>query len=307
MNAKDDYYPFGLAYNSYQRENNVVNNYQYNGKEKQNALSLGWLDYGARMYMSDIGRWGVTDPMAGKYEAVSPYAYAFNDPVLFIDPTGRENTIYLLVAGNMDKAKAEAVMKQANAMLDQLGLKTRVVMYDEKKNGKFSEKKLEKTDNWTVIGTDRKAIVAMSKEISSDISYHKELDSWLKDDPDVVKTQKAVSPESSNNAPVGKGISVDYDDALEGRDKAEQSGLWTIHGAGHSASGVRQHLDQGVMQEGGSVLTGGLAKDYYDGGLPRVLATNPLPKYWKGNDVYVKAMIARYGNNEQHDNYGKKK
>jgi RHS repeat-associated protein len=60
----DGYYPFGLAYNSYSRENSVEQNYTYNGKEEQDELGLGWLDYGARMYMSDIGRWGAVDPTA---------------------------------------------------------------------------------------------------------------------------------------------------------------------------------------------------------------------------------------------------
>ncbi len=57
----DEYYPFGLTFNSYQRENSTTNNYLYNGKEKQDELDLGWLDYGARMYMPEIGRWGVVD------------------------------------------------------------------------------------------------------------------------------------------------------------------------------------------------------------------------------------------------------
>ena len=38
--------------------------FQYNGKELQNALNVGWLNYSARMYMPDIGRWGTIDPLA---------------------------------------------------------------------------------------------------------------------------------------------------------------------------------------------------------------------------------------------------
>ncbi len=84
----DDYYPFGVTFNSYSRENSVPNMNQYNGKETQDELDLAWLDYGARMYLPDIARWGVLDPMAEKGRRWSPYTYAFDNPVRFIDPDG---------------------------------------------------------------------------------------------------------------------------------------------------------------------------------------------------------------------------
>src|SRR5687767_7757504 len=87
----EDYYPFGLTFNSYSRENSTPNNYLYNGKEKQEELDLGWLDYGARMYMPEIVRWGVVDPLAEKYESWSVYQYVRNNPILRIDPNGMDD------------------------------------------------------------------------------------------------------------------------------------------------------------------------------------------------------------------------
>jgi RHS repeat-associated protein len=85
----DDYYPFGLTFNGYRRENSVGNEYLYNGKENQDELGLGWLDYGARMYIPEIARWGVSDPLSEVSNKWSPYVYALDNPIMFIDPDGR--------------------------------------------------------------------------------------------------------------------------------------------------------------------------------------------------------------------------
>jgi len=88
---KNDYYPFGMNHldansGSFFGQSSYKN-YKYNGKELQET---GMYDYGARMYMPDLGRWGVIDPLAEKDRKTSPFVYAFNNPIRFIDPDGRE-------------------------------------------------------------------------------------------------------------------------------------------------------------------------------------------------------------------------
>lgn len=42
------------------------------------------------MYMSDIGRWGVVDPLAEKYPGLAPYNFVANSPVNVTDKDGRD-------------------------------------------------------------------------------------------------------------------------------------------------------------------------------------------------------------------------
>ena len=87
----NDYYPFGLSFLkpstiAVYDPLSIPYNYKYNGKELQET---GMYDYGARMYMPDIGRWGVIDEFAESSRRTSPYHYAHNNPLRFIDPDGR--------------------------------------------------------------------------------------------------------------------------------------------------------------------------------------------------------------------------
>lgn len=92
---ENNYYAFGLKH---KHINNVFNlnnanpaaqKYKYNGKELQEELGLNMYDYGARNYDPALGRWMNIDPLAEKATDWTPYRYAFNNPLRFVDPDGK--------------------------------------------------------------------------------------------------------------------------------------------------------------------------------------------------------------------------
>jgi len=86
------------------------NRYLYNGKEYQSRhwnedtqeyvpsrfAAIPWYAYGWRNYDPQLGRFHSVDPLAEKYQFQSPYVYAANNPIRFIDVFG-------LFAGPGDK------------------------------------------------------------------------------------------------------------------------------------------------------------------------------------------------------------
>jgi RHS repeat-associated protein len=91
----DSYYPFGmnikgLSQNS--TDQTRPNEYLYNGKQMQDEMGLGWLDYGARMYDPALGRFHVPDPLIEWHFNTTPYHYCFNNPINLIDIFGLDTT-----------------------------------------------------------------------------------------------------------------------------------------------------------------------------------------------------------------------
>ncbi|SDX56682.1 RHS repeat-associated core domain-containing protein, partial [Aequorivita viscosa] len=106
---ENHYYPYGLTHKGYNGQHRVVGignmssyitivpvtplladsyKYKFGGKEYQDEFDISTYDFGARNYDPALGRWMNIDPLAEMMRRHSPYNYAFDNPVYFIDPDG---------------------------------------------------------------------------------------------------------------------------------------------------------------------------------------------------------------------------
>jgi hypothetical protein len=88
---RDNYYPFGLKFNSYSRESSVPNTlHLFQDQEHIDDLGLNWDSFKWRNHMPDIGRFFNIDPLAEKYVYNSTYAFSENKVTSHVEIEGLE-------------------------------------------------------------------------------------------------------------------------------------------------------------------------------------------------------------------------
>jgi RHS repeat-associated protein len=107
--------------------------YGFNGMEKDDEVKGegNHLDFGARCLDVRLGRFMTMDPASSKYPEVSDYSFVLNNPIIFIDPDGREVTVS--AALRADAAKGERVRSIFQGLINdenQDGAGVRLLRFD---------------------------------------------------------------------------------------------------------------------------------------------------------------------------------
>jgi RHS repeat-associated protein len=145
-----NYYPYGVRIPRQHGTPTTAHTYQYRytGQWNETALGLNYYRFEARLYDPALGRWTGVDPMAAKYQDMSPYNYALGNPVRFIDPDGRDpfDGHYLDDLGAVIPRDSPVWAMRHQNRLDNLGLRSLLLQDDPIKGRNVSKKNVMPTD-----------------------------------------------------------------------------------------------------------------------------------------------------------------
>jgi RHS repeat-associated protein len=225
---ENHYYPFGLkhtGYNSdqmmYVKEEYILKikpkpplfktsySYKYNGKEYQDELGLNMYDYGARNYDPALGRWMNVDLLAETSRRWSPYTYAYNNPMFFVDPDGMEavgvidppkyqlNSIdYNKKTGNYTVNESVSVSNSTSKTVENpFGGSTQVTT------------STNTTANFTTVINSKGEIVSKSNVVNETVTTSEKDANNVLDFGRVTNTKKSSSTDNSMTGPVASTIS----------------------------------------------------------------------------------------------------
>ncbi len=196
---ENHYYPFGLKHNAYvpirkdvKYQEQLVEKkeikqiapeegkykYKYNGKEWQDELGLNTYAYGWREYDPAIARFNRIDRFAEKYFNLTPYSYAGNNPVLFIDVQGDFIAEGSQKEFNRNKKRIRKTRDRLQRRINKINLKAQKKGWTKEKlanrigNKKLRVSSLNKTlEDLTKLETSSQVYELKSGQIEGGLTY----------------------------------------------------------------------------------------------------------------------------------------
>jgi RHS repeat-associated protein len=218
-----EYVPFGEVFIE-ERNNKWNTPYLFNAKELDKETGLYY--YGARYYDSRVSLWVSADPMQEKYPNVSTYNYCGNNPIMRIDPDGREgivvsgspgshdNELHFLING-LDRAKSAQGRTEK-------GEGTTWIIYNDKKKG-FSQESLDK---YTAEAKEAGINVQIVSEVDDIVNYINDKTGENSRSNDQISSFYYVGHSTPGDLDVGYAGTGQNFDPSDLKSNAFKSGAW---------------------------------------------------------------------------------
>jgi RHS repeat-associated protein len=171
-----DYAPFGMQMvgRSFDAAGSTAYRYGFNGKENDPETSGdgNQYDYGFRIYNPRLGRFLSVDPLAKEYPWYTPYQFAGNKPIAFVDLDGREEDYYMPGTSPIP-SEADPVIIW-NSAVDGLGnilLRAYEWIVTDKQEGKFVRMGLNKANIQIPPNLTNKDLGSMFQVVKEDRTF----------------------------------------------------------------------------------------------------------------------------------------
>lgn len=259
-----------------------------------------------------VSRWWAPDPVMQPHQ--SPYLFVANNPIIYVDQNGEDNTIYLVALksgkSHFSTQDIQSIADKANKIYEDMGLNTRVVVFES--NDPFDPAHLDPSDSYALIGS------------VSELGEAVKGDSFSQKIKDAAANIGSNADESAND---GKGILISTTGnsrfaKTTGESEESTAAFLIVHGGGHNigfnhtSADVNPHQklkkegDPNFTSENSIIMATGdkieASTSGIGGVVPPIQGTSKLSDYTgkNRNSIFIAKMRRSFfGNNQQKDNY----